>query len=184
MALEMFESALAQGVTIAEWSVKGFEAAQAAQVPFDPGEVFLDREFHEAMHAVDAGRTRGILTAEKADVNIAILEMQSGPAIDRQAGAFAHHHALGQIAAGPGAQAEAFPLRGDALPGGGVHSRLDFGLGEIATELVEVATTGERLLVVTDNLDARAQVGRHRIRRPRGRRHRDTVTLLKKAPEV
>src|SRR5207248_3865481 len=98
-------------------------------------------------------------------------------------GAFAHRYALGQIAAGPSAQAEVFPLCGDALPGGGFRERLDFGLREIATELVEVATSGERLLVVTDNLDARAQVGRHRIRRPRGHGHRNAVTLLKKAPE-
>src|SRR5947207_4780373 len=35
MALEMFESSLAQGVAITERSVKGFEAAQGAQIFFD-----------------------------------------------------------------------------------------------------------------------------------------------------
>src|SRR6185436_21086264 len=89
MALEMFESALSQRVSIAERGIKGFEAAQGAQILLDPGEVLLNREFREALHAVEAGHARGILTAEEADVNIAILEMHSGPAIDRQSGAFA-----------------------------------------------------------------------------------------------
>ena len=130
MPLQIFERRLAQFIRTAERRVKRLKLGEPTQVLFEPRQILVNRQLHEAADPVATRCLPGFGAAEQSQVYEVVFHCHPRPRVERQGGAFADRDALRQITKRPAGEPEALPLldgqlpRGRVLRGIGLHGCL------------------------------------------------------------